>query len=187
MKAVLMKKIKGFDRYFISKEGEILDIEYNNSKKCKILKQSTNLDGYKFIQLSKNGKVYNKRINRLVAETYIPNPQQLPQVNHKDENKANNRVENLEWCNAQYNCTYKDRHFRAAKKRRKKVLGFSKEGELLYELDYIGECKKYGFNQGHISAVCLGKRKTHGGIVWKFTDISQNTINKENNTIEEND
>lgn len=54
----------------------------------------------------KNGKRIHKRIHRLVAETFIPNPSNLPQVNHKDENKMNNSVENLEWCDNKYNSTY---------------------------------------------------------------------------------
>ncbi len=98
-----MKKIEGFDKYYISKTGQILDVDYNKTKKAKLLKQQTTLDGYKFVQLSKNGKIYNKKIHRLVAEAFIPNPYNKPEINHKDGNKHNNNAENLEWVNRSEN------------------------------------------------------------------------------------
>ena len=62
--------------------------------------------GYKDVMLWKNNKMKNKRVHRLVAEAFIPNPNLYPIINHKDENRSNNNIENLEWCTAKYNSTY---------------------------------------------------------------------------------
>lgn len=75
-------------------------------------------NGYLQVQLSKNNHVKYYTVHRLVAITYIPNPNNYPQVNHKDEDKLNNNVSNLEWCDAQYNNTYGTRLQRAAEAHR---------------------------------------------------------------------
>lgn len=177
MKTEMMKKIEGFDRYYISKTGQILDIDYDRTKKNKLLKQQTTLDGYKFVQLSKNGKIYNKRIHRLVAQAFIPNPNNYPQVNHKDEDKTNNNVDNLEWVTAKYNTNYGTRTQRAVSKRKKKVLAYSLNGDFLFELESASCAEKLGFSQGHITSCCRGKRKKHKNIIWKYAQSQED--NKE--------
>lgn len=100
-KAEIWKDIEGFEnRYEISSFGNV-----RNKKTSKVLKHSNNYHGYPFVLLRKKGddKVKNLKIHRLVAEAFIPNPDNLPQVNHKDGNKLNNSVDNLEWCTCQYN------------------------------------------------------------------------------------
>lgn len=74
--------------------------------KERILKQTVEPKGYAKVGIRKDGKLKTVRVHRLVAEAFIPNPYEFPEVNHKDENKANNRVENLEWCSSKYNCRY---------------------------------------------------------------------------------
>lgn len=79
----------------------------------KILKQCVNRGGYLQVQLHNNGKLTTHRVHRIIAETFIPNPDNLPQVNHKDENRQNNAIDNLEWCDNKYNCnygSYKEKH-----------------------------------------------------------------------------
>ena len=71
------------------------------------------LNGYKYVNLSKNNKTKTYRVHRLVAKAFIDNPEKLPQINHIDENKSNNQVNNLEWCTAKYNVNYGDRNFKA--------------------------------------------------------------------------
>ena len=89
-------------QYYISNFGRV----YRDSKE---LKQS-NVNGYKVVALrSTSGKHIQFRVHRLVAQAFIPNPNNLPQVNHKDEHKDNNNVTNLEWCTALYNNTYGSR------------------------------------------------------------------------------
>ena len=86
-----MKKIKDFEEYFITESGEV----FNN--KGKKLKLQLNQDGYLVVNLRKGGKYFHKRVNRLVAEAFIPNPNNLPVVNHIDHVRDNNDVSNLEW------------------------------------------------------------------------------------------
>ena len=114
---VVWKSIAEFEgRYEVSTLGQV------RNKNGMILKQGikrTNGTCYKVIGLCKDGKCYTKYIHRLVAEAFIPNPNDLPFINHKDEDGTNNLIDNLEWCTPQYNTTYRDAH----KKRGKKLRG----------------------------------------------------------------
>lgn len=108
------KDIVGYEGlYMISSSGRVLSKERRIRKwdgtrtlKGRIIKPAINLKGYAFVQLHKNGCSEMKTVHRLVADAFIPNPEHLPQINHKDENKENNCIENLEWCSASYNVAY---------------------------------------------------------------------------------
>ena len=102
----IWKDIQNYEGlYQISNQGSIRSLL--RSGKCKrYLKPYITSDGYARVILSKNGKLKSHKIHRLVAETFIPNPDNLPQINHKDEHKLNNCVDNLEWCTAKYNINY---------------------------------------------------------------------------------
>lgn len=95
------KNIFDFIGYQVSNFGRIRSL-----KTYKILKQHSRGNGYMSVNLSHHGKRFNFSIHRLVAEAFIPNPDNLPEVNHKDENKFNNNVTNLEWCDRKYNINY---------------------------------------------------------------------------------
>lgn len=84
--------------------------KYTQFVKGLILKQYDNGNGYLHVVLSMNGKTVTKKVHRLVAETFISNPDNLPEVNHKDCNRANNNVENLEWCTRSYNRQYREKY-----------------------------------------------------------------------------
>lgn len=112
------KAVKGYEGYYeVDMYGRVYSLErtitVNDNgrvyekpiKECK-LSQSTHSAGYKTVGLTRDGKTETAYVHRLVAEAYIPNPQDLPFINHKDEDKANNFVTNLEWCTEQYNSTY---------------------------------------------------------------------------------
>jgi len=94
-------EIPNIPNHYINKNGEIYSSHYH-----KILKQTISDRGYSVIRISLNAIKKTYRVHRLVAETFIPNPNNYKEINHKDENKKNNCVENLEWCDRKYNVNY---------------------------------------------------------------------------------
>ena len=96
--------------YQVSNKGEIRSVKRKlpdgRLRKGTTLKPYKDKDGYKHVRLSKNGRMKNFSVHRLVAETFVDNPSGLPQVNHIDETRDNNKADNLEWCDARYNLMY---------------------------------------------------------------------------------
>lgn len=120
------------------------------------------------------GKSKNCTVHRLVALTFIPNPNNLPQVNHKDENPTNNQVSNLEWCDNYYNCMYGTRNQRIGNivksKHTKAVVQCDMNGNQIKVWESAREVERQtGYHNTAISAVCLGKKKTAYGYKWVFT------------------
>ncbi len=154
--------------------GKVRSLNYNGTGRVKILKALNCRGGYVQVRLYKNKKWKCFILSRLVAEHFVPNPLNLPQVNHKNEDKTDNRACNLEWCSAKYNNNYGTRTKRAAKalrnhvKKSKPVLQYTLDGELVREWPSARECERNGFESKNISACCLGKRKSHKGFVWCF-------------------
>lgn len=163
--------------YEVSNLGRVKSLGNGNSNNSKerILKPGKVKGGYLQICLSKNRKHKNFYIHRLVAEAFLPNPDNLPFINHKDEDKTNNSVENLEWCTFEYNINYGTRTLRANKtntngKLSKPVLQFTLDGEFVREWESTMECGRNGFNQGHVAECCRGERKSHKGYIWKYKE-----------------
>ena len=123
----------------------------------KTIKQVKNNRGYYIVQLSKNNKVKNFSVHRLVATAFIPNPNSFPQINHKDEDKTNNKASNLEWTTLKRNINYGTRNKRMALTKGKNVKAFDDDGNFIT-----------GINQGDISRCTLGKTEHAGGYVWKI-------------------
>ena len=137
----------------------------------KILKPFTfSKTGYLGIELNHNSIAKKHLVHRLVAAAFIPNPNNLPQVNHKDENKSNNHVDNLEWCTRQYNNAYGTARQRQAATLFKGVIQINKDtGKIIQEFCSITDAaKSTGTNRVKIGCVCRGTRKTAGGYVWKY-------------------
>lgn len=115
------RKIVGYEGlYEVSSLGRVRSLdryvktcyEAYKLQKGKILNPGKNTNGYLQVVLHCNGKYKKCLVHRLVSQAFLPNPDNLPEVNHKDEDKTNNRVENLEWCTAKYNLSYGTRNIR---------------------------------------------------------------------------
>ena len=159
------RDIPGYEGlYEVSNLGRVRSLETE-----RILKPSKNTWGYLFVSLYKNGIKKAVRIHRLVALAFIPNPDNLPCINHKDEDKTNNTVDNLEWCDDKYNANYGTRNERIAEKTRKPVLQYDLLGNFIREWPSITKVEEEtGIWQTHISKCCLGLRHTAGGYLWKY-------------------
>lgn len=168
----IWKPIPGFDNYEVSNLGRVKSLFDGRHKifREKILKPTPDRKGYLFVFLCKEGKKKRFRVHRLVASAFLENPKNLEQVNHKDECKTNNRVENLEWCDARYNTNYGTRIERVAKAKSKKVLQFTKNGEFVREWQSMNECGRRGFHQGNVWSCCRGEQKSHKGFIWKYSE-----------------
>lgn len=104
----MWKPVVGYEGlYLVNEVGQVKSTPRNgNGHKSKILKSRLTKQGYVHVCLSNKDHGKNVLVHRIVAETFIPNPYNLPCINHKDENKENNRVDNLEWCSYEYNINY---------------------------------------------------------------------------------
>ena len=157
------KDIKGFEgKYMVSNTGKVKSLNYNKTGKEKILEGVDYGYGYLYVVLYKDGKGKPCRINRLVAMAFIPNPDNLPEVNHKDKIRTNNNVENLEWCTSQYNVEYSQA---------KAVIGINKVSGLIVEFPSAHEASRQtNINRGNISSCLIGKRNSAGGFYWIYAD-----------------
>ena len=119
----IWKDIEGYEgKYQVSNKGRVKSLSYNKTGREDIMKQRKSTNGYLMANLCKNGKHKHCLIHRLVASAFIHNPEGLPEVNHKDEDKTNNNVENLEWCDHLYNNNYGTKNERSAKSQGKPVI-----------------------------------------------------------------
>ena len=133
----------------------------------KILNPIPDKDGYLIVTLCKNGKQKTKKIHRLVAEAFIPNPDNLPCINHKDENKQNNEIDNLEFCTYKYNTNYGTGIERRRKKRSKPVLQFDLNNNFIKRYESMIEAEKQ-LKIKHIYDCCNGKLRKAGGYIWRY-------------------
>lgn len=169
----IYKEIDGFGgKYLISNYGRVKSLYDYRGTKERILKQYKGRGGYMFVRLyvgkNHNKQRYvNKDVHRLVASAFIENPQNLPQVNHKDENKQNNTVTNLEWCTEKYNANYGTRN----DKLKKQVLQFDISGNFCKRYISVREAaKSVGGYAGNISSCCRHILKTAYGFVWRYEE-----------------
>lgn len=169
------KKIEGFSRYYVCQNGKIFDYDYKNTGCIKELKPIPDQKGYMRVSLCNNGKVFCKKVHRLVADAFIPNPENKPQINHKNGNKKDNRVENLEWATNSEN--QKHKYSVLGSKRPKPLSGKTgtryilqlKDGYLLRV--FYGSrtaAKVTGISDSSIRLCCQGKREQAGGFQWRY-------------------
>ena len=143
MEEEVWKPIKDYEGlYEISNLGRVKSLNYRGTGKGKILKNIKDRKGYLKVCLTKNGRHKIFRVHRLVAEAFIPNPNNYPIVNHKDEVPSNNCVDNLEWCTYAYNNTYNNRHERAGDAEVHTVGVYDVEMHLIHKFPSITKASK---------------------------------------------
>lgn len=160
------RPIAGFEGlYEISNFGNVKSLCAGRWKSVMMRKPVSDKDGYLTVNLKKGGKYVCAKIHRLVAKAFLSNPNGYPQVNHMDEDKANNRVDNLEWCSCEYNNTYNDRQ----KRFYKPVIQLSDDGKEIRRFESVNAAAEYiGINPASISAVLSGRRFKTGGFRWQY-------------------
>lgn len=173
------KDVEGYEgKYQISNFGNVKSISRHIRLQNGVLMKLPNKilktmdrNGYRMVNLFMDGKTKSVNVHRLVALSFIPNPNNLPFVNHKDEVRSNNNVSNLEWCSCKYNLNYGTSTERRSQKRMKKLLQLSIDGILLKKWDGLAlASRETGYNFKNISQCCLGKRKTANGFIWRYED-----------------
>lgn len=173
------KDVVGYEGlYQVSNMGRVKSLSRiglnGNRLKERLLKPRPKAFGYLLVCLYKQGNCKNFLIHRLVAEAFIPNPNNYPQINHKDEVTYNNVVSNLEWCTCKYNINYGSHNERANKskvngKGSKAVLQFDLNGNFIKEYPSTSEIgRQLNFVISNISRCCNGLRKTANGYIWKY-------------------
>lgn len=174
----IWKDIKGYEGlYQVSNLGNVRSLNFHREKKIKILKPNLKKDGYYETTLSKNSKFKWVRTHRLVAEAFIPNIYNKPQVNHINGNKLDNKAENLEWCTNQENITHAiitglEKLNGHENPNAKEVNQYDLNNNFIKSY----KCLKYaqeetGIKYRYISEACHLKRKSAGGYIWKFENI----------------
>lgn len=157
---IVPKKINGYEEYYIDEYGNVY-----SQKSHKYISQQKGKDGYYYVALCKDGKRKRIAVHRLVATNFIENPSNLPMVNHKDENRENNDVNNLEWCTEKYNTNYGNARIKQARKVSKAVVCIETSEVFLSQ-------KEAGIKKNicheHICDCCKGRKQTCGGYHWRY-------------------
>ena len=174
--------------YQVSNWGRILSLNYKNTGKPDLMNPSDNGDGYLQVRLSKNRKTKTCKVHRLIAETFLPNPENKPCINHKIQGKEGKKINmvifnedgtidkertTIEWVTYKENNNYGTHNERSAKTRTngirsKRVLQLSLSGDLIREWESTQECGRNGFNQGNVAACCRGELPHYKRFLWMY-------------------
>ena len=171
------KPVEGFEGlYMVSNMGRVKSLKYNREK---ILKPGKDTNDYLFVKLYKNEKIKQCLIHRLVINAFMGQPlnEEYYFVNHIDEDKSNNKLENLQYCTHKYNCNYGTRNERATKsitnniKKSKTVIGINKINGYIVEYPSTREVERcLGISESSISRCCNGKQKSAGNYRWFYAN-----------------
>ena len=193
----IWKDITGYEGYYmVSNLGNVKSLNYNHTGTEGILKAKKTSKGYLKVHLYKDGKAKDYFVHRLVATAFCENQMGYNEVNHKDENKANNCADNLEWCSRSYNCSYNDKAKKAGKKIAEKlrgrkhseehnkkvaekltnhpktskpIIGIDKRTGLIVEFASVHEAEREtGIPHSNIIKCCKGKMNSVGGFYWMY-------------------
>ena len=198
MNEEIWKDIIGYEGlYQVSNLGRVKSLERYNRRNIKIpekiLVGCVNYKGYHKVLLCKDGRQKQYSVHRLVMNAFVPNPNNYPVVNHKDENKLNNNVDNLEWCTVAYNNTYGNALEKARKTRKtsekwkarntsykKPIEQCDLQGNLIKRWDSSIDAEKgLGLWSSHIRNCCRGEGKTCGGYIWRYANKSLGVLRNE--------
>jgi len=182
----IWKDIEGYEGlYQVSNMGRVRSLDRKvataysaiRTFKGKILAPWTDRYGYLHVNLWSERKMKSKTVHRLVAGAFISNPDNMPEVNHKDEDKQNNRADNLEWCDTRYNINYGNRSHKVSQTRiSNAILGLRVEqltmdGQHVRTFDSIREASRVsGADKSVIVRVCKGRLQSAGGYRWRYAE-----------------
>lgn len=190
------KKVVGFENYEVSNLGNVRSITritYHprartgvSTKKGRLLRPFPNHKGYLMVKLYQDGNQKSVSIHRLVATAFINNPLSFPQVNHKDENKQNNCVANLEWCTNDYNVHYgtaikrkgesirnSEAHKMYSKTRCKEVVQTDMNERIIKVWESVVSVETEGFCAEGVIDCCKGRRQSYKGFKWQYHNVNQ--------------
>ena len=159
-----MKDVVGYEGlYAVTPEGEVYGY-----KRKRFLKPARIKNGYLRVCLCRDGQGKWYLVHRLVAMAYLPNPENLPEINHKDENKTNNCLQNLEWCNHKYNNNYGTRNKKISNSKKIPILQYTLDGEFIKEWSSATDVGREV--QSHICDCLNGRQKTAYGYLWRYKE-----------------
>lgn len=160
-------RVKSLDR-LVNGNHITCDFQY---VKGKLLKLQRDKCGYWRVNLRKNGVNKMFLVHRLVAKAFIPNPNNFPYINHKDENPSNSNVNNLEWCTGQYNVLYGSCQSKITLSKIRKVIQFDMNMNEIHRWNSLKDAAAFiNRAQQNISRCCRGKCKSCGGFIWRYED-----------------
>ena len=179
-----------YENYQVSNFGRIMSLNYKRTGKSELLQPRKRKDGYLQVALCKNKIPKDFLLHRIIAETFLPNPENKPCINHKidtEEGRKMNMVffdeygsvdekkSTIEWCTVKENNIYGSRIERIRKantngKCSKRVLQFTLDGEFVREWPSVMETGRNGYNSAHVADCCRGERKSHKGFLWRYKE-----------------
>ena len=167
-KSEVWKDVAEYEGFYqVSNRGNVRSVARRDSigrkRGGRLLAPSYGGNGYPQVDMYKNGKSKKKYIHRLVAETFLPNTNGFPQVNHRDENKVNNNVKNLEWCTSEYNNSYGTKTERTAQTQSKKVRASNIKTNEVVKFNSTHDAGRKGYDQSSVAKACKGVFKTKAG------------------------
>lgn len=159
------KDIEGYEgRYQVSNLGRVKRVITG-----RILKSGKNRGGYLYVNLCKNGKYKTHKIHRQVAQAFIPNPENKPEINHIDEDKSNNVISNLEWSTRKENVNHGTRNERSSRKQSISIIAINLKTGESRKFYGTNECaRQLGLNQSSITSVLKGRNKQTGGYIFEY-------------------
>lgn len=166
------KEVDDYPDYYVSNYGNVW-----SKKSGKMLKQAIDKDGYKIVTLYRDGEYKKRKVHRLVASAFLSSSIDGKQINHIDENPANNRLDNIEICDASYNINYGNRNKKVSEANktngkilRKPVEAVNSAFEVEMRFDSMHDAERAGYNRAAIYMVCnnYGRLKTYKGFIWRY-------------------